>query len=311
MKRSPEEIRQLIQQVNQIRIRYPLFNTILAEMQRCFDESVDYPEPLCMLITGEAGVGKSTLLTTFHAANMPFASGDRTETPVLLASVPLPATIAGLFTSLLSSLQAPFPDRGNIEYKRRRLIELLERCRTRLVILDEFQHLVERGTRQRIEAVADAIKSLINATRIPFVLTGVPGAQAVLEFSPQLAGRFPLRVEIPVFNWLQRPEDFKRLLACYEQALPFDTPSGFNDRDVCARFYLATGGNLRFLTTLVRDASRTALMQDCVRIEREHLVRSFDKLLANNRRLQANPFRESETTIDQWVALLRERRDEK
>lgn len=306
MKHDPKRIHELLKKVATIRIRYPLFNAILADMDRCLTESPDLREPLCMLITGDTGVGKSTLIDTFHGMHPPHSTEEGTEIPVLVASVPLPATIGGLFSSMLYAMGAPFPDRGNIEFKRRRLIELLRRCHTRLVILDEFQHLVERGKRQRIEAVADAIKSLINQSDIPFLLVGMPAAHSVLEYSPQLAGRFPLRPKLPSFNWLERPSDFERLLACFEQALPFEKPSGFCDDTLPARFYLATGGNFRSFTTLIHDASRTVLMNDGVRIEREQLIQSYDKLLAANRRLRVNPFKEKNTAIEHWVDQLRE-----
>lgn len=305
MKHDPNRVHELLKKIATIRIRYPIFNAILSDMERCLTESPDLREPLCMLITGETGVGKSTLIDTFHDMHPSQNTDDGIETPVLVASVPLPATIGGLFSSVLYAMGAPFPDRGNIEFKRRRLIELLKRCRTRLVILDEFQHLVERGTRQRIEAVADATKSLINQSGIPFILVGMPAAHSVLEYSPQLAGRFPLRPKLPSFHWLERPSDFERLLACFEQALPFEKPSGFCDDTLPARFYLATGGNFRSFTTLIHDASRTVLMNGGVRIEREQLIRSYDKLLAANRRLRANPFQEHDTAIERWVEQLR------
>lgn len=305
MSKKYEDIREQLQQITDIRVHYPRFSAILSDMGRCLEESADLAEPLCMIVTGDTGVGKSTLIKTMLSRHPPSRQEDGVNIPILIASVPLPATIGGLYTSLLTALGAPFPDRGKIEYKRLRLVELLTRCHVRMIILDEFQHLVERGTRQRIEAVADAIKSLINQTTLPFILVGMPAACAVLEYSPQLAGRFPLSAEISVFNWLEQPASFERLLKCFEQALPFKKPSGFNDETMPARFYLATGGNFRSFTTLIRDASRTALMLSCVRIEREHLVNSFDTLLAVNRHLRANPFRESNSAIESWVSQLR------
>lgn len=305
MGKKYEDIRAKLKLISEIRVHYPIFNVILSNMERCFEESVDLAEPLCMIITGDTGVGKSTIIKALSDRHPSIKTSEEVNIPVLVATVPLPATIGGLYTSLLTALGAPFPDRGKIEYKRLRLLELLKRCNVRLIILDEFQHLVERGTRQRIDAVADAIKSLINQTTLPFILAGMPAARAVLEYSPQLAGRFPLSEEIPLFNWLEQPTNFERLLNCFEQALPFAKPCGFGDETMPARFYLATGGNFRSFTTLIRDASRSALMQDCVRIEREHLVRSFDSLLAVNRRLRANPFQESNTAIESWINQLR------
>lgn len=308
MNHKYEDIRQQLQLIKDIRVHYPLFSAILSDMGRCLEESVDLAEPLCMIITGDTGVGKSTLIKAIHGRHPPSKQEEGVSIPILIASVPLPATIGGLYTALLTALGAPFPDRGKIEYKRLRLVELLARCHVRMIILDEFQHLVERGTRQRIEAVADAIKSLINQTTLPFILVGMPAACTVLEYSPQLAGRFPLSAEIPAFNWLEQPASFERLLKCFEQALPFEKPSGFCDETIPARFYLATGGNFRSFTTLVRDASRAALMQGCARIEREHLILSFDTLLAVNRRLRANPFQESNTAIERWIDQLRRNR---
>lgn len=302
------DIRQKCLEMKRILIRHPYFNAILAEMESCFEESVDCAEPQCMLITGDTGVGKSRLLETFHSLHPHFINGDHTETPVLLASLPLPATISGLFTAILACLKAPYPDRGNIEYKHTRLIQLLSRCYARMIILDEFQHLVERGTVRRIEVVADAIKSLINQTRLPFILVGMPSAAAVLECSPQLAGRFPLRMAISAFNWIEKPADFERLLSCYEQGLPMDKASGLCDEDMPARFYLATGGNFRSLATLIQKAVRMALMQGCPRIEKTHLVLCFDRYLAQNRKLRANPFSESAEAIEQWVTQLKEAR---
>ncbi|MEC5207526.1 energy-coupling factor transporter ATP-binding protein EcfA2 [Vogesella perlucida] len=308
MKSPNSDIRTKLLQLKCLLIRHPHFNTILAEMESCLEESDDYPEPQCMLVTGDTGVGKSRLLETFYSLHPRFINGDHTETPVLLASLPLPATIAGFFTALLACLKAPYPDRGNIEYKHTRLIQLLSRSNTRMIILDEFQHLVERGTVRRIEVVADAIKSLINQTGLPFVLVGMPSAAAVLECSPQLAGRFPLRMAISAFNWIEKPTDFERLLSCYEQGLPVDKASGLCDEDMPARLYLATGGNFRALATLIQKAVRMALIQGCPRIEQAHLELCFDRYLAQNRKLRANPFRESAEAIELWVTQLKEAR---
>lgn len=306
MSKSYQDIQAKLRQINRICIRYPAFNSIIDDMEQCLSESADMPEPLCMTVTGDTGLGKSTLIKTLYKSHPPKITSDSAEIPILVSGVPLPATIGGLWSALLSGLGAPFSEKGTVEYKRRRLIELLERCKTLLIILDEFQHLVERGTRQRIEAVADAVKTLINDSGIAFVLVGMPAALSVLEYSPQLAGRFPVRRHVEPFNWLERPSGFEHLLTCFEQALPFEKPSGFNDASMPARFFLATGGNFRAFVTLIRDASRSALLQDHSRIENELLATSYERLLAANRRLRANPFRESDRAIESWVINLKE-----
>ncbi|WP_047237041.1 TniB family NTP-binding protein [Chromobacterium subtsugae] len=299
-----DSIRAMLIKIDQIRVKTPIFNFVLKNMTRCFSESCDRMEPLCMIVTGESGVGKSTLIRAILDLHNPTEHEEFTEKPIIVASIPLPSTIKALYSELLMALGAGFPERGSIEEKRIKLLELLRRCKTRLIILDEFQHLVERGTRPRIEAVADAIKTLINQSGIPIILVGIPSALSVLEYSTQLAGRFPLRSHIRPFDWLNRPQEFVKLLTYYEKALPFDMPSGLADDWNPARIYLATGGYFRLFTSLIREAARTALMQDSPRIEVEHLATSFDTVLRDARRLRGNPFRMDNREIEQWVSTM-------
>ncbi|MCD4504171.1 TniB family NTP-binding protein [Chromobacterium piscinae] len=305
-KHDYDGIREQLKKIDQIRVKTPTFKFVLNNMIRCFNESRDRMEPLCMIVTGESGVGKSTLIRAILDLYKPTEHEEFTEKPIIVASIPLPSTIKALYSELLMELGAGFPERGSIEEKRIKLLELLRRCKTRLIILDEFQHLVERGTRQRIEAVADAIKTLINQSGIPIILVGVPSARSVLEYSPQLAGRFPLRAHIPPFDWLNRPQEFVKLLVHYDKALPFEMPSGLADDWNAARIYLATGGYFRLFTSLIREAARTVLMQDSPRIEMEHLAASFDTVLREARRLRGNPFRMDDREIEQWIGTMQE-----
>lgn len=296
----------VIKLISGILIKTPAFNYVITNVTRCIDESPILREPLCMLITGESGVGKSTIISAIEKKHPKTIHEEYNEIPVLTAEIPNPATIKALYGELLIKLGAGYLDKGSVEERRSKLLHQLQLCRVRLIILDEFQHLVERGTKNRIQAVADAIKTLINKSRIPIILVGTPAAAPVLELSPQLSGRFPLREHISAFNWLVRPNEFEKLLLHYEKALPFEMPSGFCDGWNPARIYLATGGYFRVFTTLIREAALIASKYESPRIELQHLAASFDKVLRASRKLRGNPFSMEDREIERWIATLRE-----
>lgn len=295
-----------LRRLHTIFVQYPRFAKLLSEMRRVHTEADLLIEPLCMMVTGESGVGKSTLIAEYTKDWPRCELEEGVHVPVLKAEVPLPATISALATQLLRALGIRNPGTGTIEHRRGRLVWMLRKCGVRLVILDEFQHLVERGTSNRIQIVADWVKSVINETKIPFILVGMPSAKSVLEHSAQLARRFRIRREIAPFDWIQRPAEFEKLLKLLDDQLPLSGRSGLASAEIASRLYLATKGNFAILTTLLRDSGRTALLQGCARLELAHLAESYDSLLAEELALRANPFRIANREIEKWMAAMKE-----
>jgi hypothetical protein len=305
MSESLEGDKARLRRLHTIFVQYPRFAKLLREIKRVHTEADLLVEPLCMMVTGNSGVGKSTLIAEY-ARHWPRNDvDDGVQVPVLKTEVPLPATISGLATQLLRALGVPNPGAGTVDHRRWRLVSMLKKCAVQLVILDEFQHLVERGSRRRIETVADWIKSVINETKIPFVLVGMPSARSALEHSAQLARRFRIRREIEPFDWVMQPVEFEKLLQLLDDQLPFPNRAGLASAEIAPRLHLATRGNISVLTTLLRDSGRSALLSGSARLELAHLAESYDSLLAEELALRENPFRISDREVEKWIATLR------
>ena len=65
----------------------------------------------------------------------------------------------------------------------------------RLIILDEFQHFVDKDSWRVLKNVSDWLKNLIDETEVPIVLIGMPYAVEILDApgNEQLQRRFSVR----------------------------------------------------------------------------------------------------------------------
>jgi Bacterial TniB protein len=297
-----------LREFNKLYIAYPRFSALLKEIERIHMESKYKSEPLCMMITADTGAGKSTLIDKYKNKWLPEYDEEGVCIPVLVAEVPLPATISALLSALLNALGALNPSRGKVEDRRRRLIELLKRCQVQLIILDEFQHLIERGTPNKIANVADWIKSLINESGLPFLLVGVPSAKTLLHQSEQLARRFKIRRELCPLDYVKNPDEFTKLLKFFDSKLPFDYPAGLAEPKLALPIFLASKGVFGHLSTLLQEGCELASARQSVRLEKEDLADAFDAFLSETLQLRANPFRISRPEAEKWLTTLGDKR---
>jgi hypothetical protein len=117
--------------------------------------------------------------------------------------------------------------------------------------------------------VIDFIKSLMNKTKIPVVLAGLPEASLVIEADPQLKRRFAAVQQIREFS-ISSEAEFKyyaAFLARLQEAIPFTTLS-LSDENMLLRLYLATQGKVGLLSNLLEqlieqhDSARQATLKD-------------------------------------------------
>lgn len=202
---------------------------------------------MCALIEGDTGVGETTIVNAYCANYPRQILPPGTKVPVISTEIPEAATPGSLVGTMLSSLGDPFPDKGTAVVRTRRLKQLLKECATELIILDEFQHFIDRRSEFAITKISDWLKGLINDTKIPVVLVGMPNSHEVLDFNPQLKRRFAYRQEIFPFGWKtdEQKKEFRKLLLLFAQKIPYERKPSLNEEEMAYRFYIATGGKFR------------------------------------------------------------------
>src|ERR1017187_7666262 len=238
-------------------IPHTAFVNAQTQIEQCFDSSADKGEAEGLAIVGETGTGKTSLLRSFKSEHEPFRGANGMTVPVLYAKVPPGPTVKSLAGVMLAALSADDPERGTENEKSWRLRKLMKECQTRLVMMDEFQHFIDRGTQRVIHHVADWLKVLIDDTCSTLIVAGLPYCTGVIDCNEQLARRFLAPIQLPRFDWvdLGQRKQFTAILKAFhlEIAKGYEIPTLFSS-DMAFRFYCATGGLIGYMAKILRQS---------------------------------------------------------
>jgi hypothetical protein len=282
-----------IRMVERAYIGFPRFNRIGEKMAYCHQHSKIAAEPECLLITGNTGAGKTTLCNVYAERYPRQASAEGLTVPVLATSIPALASAKNLVTRLLVALGDPAPHKGSQDNQTLRLTKLIEECGVELIILDEFQHFIDRDSNNILQNVANWLKELLNATRVPMILVGMPYSEIVLRANDQLERRFTMREHLAPFGW-ENPEqqaEFKMFLRYLDELLPLPQRSNLSDHETALRIYCATLGITGYVMKLVRRAAVIAVIGSMECVGLDLLAEVYEERLAAWRRCEPNPFR--------------------
>lgn len=268
--------------VKQIFIQNPKITDIIDDISDCREFSDGIHEPDCMIVVGDTGAGKTTLIDKYLAKNPRSETNDGSIIPILSTSLPPNATPITASEQLLSDLGDPLAfSRGNDPVKiAKEISDLMKLCGVELIIIDEFQHMIDRKNKQILHSAADWLKMLIVRSKIPVVLFGMPYSVLILEANNQLAGRFELQHTLEPFR-LNNKENrimYKTFLAMLDEALPFHESSDLAAPDMMKRIYAFSQGNLRRIRKLINRSSRLALRDNSNKILLEHFAKAAPKV---------------------------------
>lgn len=244
---------------------YAAADTILDRL----DDLLEYPRSHRMpglQILGDSNSGKTAIGLEFverHPMD-PNLEGDASVVPVLRIEVPPNPDESRLYDEMFIALRQPFRVRDPVSEKARQVRALLEGVGCRMLMLDEFQHVLgPRNDRRRV--VMDVVKHLGNTLRTPIVVLGTTEAQVAVSKDEQLANRLA-----PVWmpTW-QMDREYRRLLASFEATLPLREHTHLQQRDMAALILGLSEGLLGEMRDLLCMAVSEALVrnQEVITIE--------------------------------------------
>ncbi|WP_086380816.1 TniB family NTP-binding protein [Caballeronia sordidicola] len=273
-------------------LKLPHVQSIFASLDRLYSYTCDREEPMHLVIVGESGVGKSTLLKKYTDSYQPVVHEEYTEIPVLLVSLdeaPTPKTLAG---TLLKAMGSPFWNKGSAEDRKAQLLTLLQACKVRLVIIDEANHLVDRGGEKTRHTSADWLKTVADKAGISLVLAGIPRTIRLLETNDQLRGRFREVISIDRFSVADKEAEkrFRGVLKSFQQLFKDVDSVDLSSWELARAFAFATDGRLREIRSLLVKSAELAFAKPTPRLTMEVLSDAFRSTIYANATPDRNPF---------------------
>jgi type II secretory pathway predicted ATPase ExeA len=275
-----------------IHISYPRLTEIEQKIKHCHEFSKMSAEPVNLLVQGETGTGKTTCNHRYEKKFPRYETEDGTIVPVLSTAIPVPATVKSLVTKLLLKLGDPWAERGSVLNQTLRIKRLMKACRVELIILDEFQHFIDRDSQKILQTVSDWLKDLLNETKIPIVLIGMPNSERILEANRQLKRRFSVRINIDPFGWetAEQRQDFRKFLRMVDMNLPLLKRSNLADVETAFRFFHASDGIVANVMQVARRATVLAIERSMDKLDLSVLAEAYEDRLAMSNSKKENPF---------------------
>lgn len=209
-----------------------------------------------LLIVGDSNNGKTAILQKFDKKYEPYIDEETKKVinEVLFIQAPPEPDEKRLYNSILDKLFAPSKTTERIEQRQIRVINLLKRLETKILIIDEIHHVLAGQTsKQRL--FLNVIKYLSNELQIPIVCAGTREAFNAIQTDPQLANRFEPKV-LPRWN---NDIEFKRLLKSFETIIPLKNESLLIENSMSNKILAMSGGLIGEIKKILELAAILAI----------------------------------------------------
>lgn len=136
------------------------------------------------------------------------------------------------------------------------LVKALLKSGTRLIIFDETQHMLERGSSTSVRAAADFLKDLFDRLQASIVLAGLPTLLGLFHANEQLADRARSPIRYYPYGW--NGSEYTNYRNALAGALEFLIESGwetvdYKDPDFAKRMYVATAGRYGLINKIFME----------------------------------------------------------
>ena len=272
-------------------VLFPEAVHILKGLDRLFQLGTEFSTPHGMYLVGPSGAGKTATFKYFRAS-LPQSALFSHSFAAIGMRVQSRARVGHLVQGLLGGLQYPFAAGSGKQLYMRRFIlfEALKKSRTRLIWLDEAQHLLSsRRTSGGGDAETEGtefLRELIDECNISLVLAGTSELNYLPEVASHLASRISIREEMKDLpsdgNWVGFVRAFSK--QCQSTDLTY-----VHAPDIAMRLHLATGGNLRAFKRLMTEAILIAADSAYSVVNQEIFSGAFQEVFGKAT-MRSNPF---------------------
>lgn len=219
------------------------------------------------LLGGESGMGKTTYLDWLIFHHMPTVEVERNRVPIIGIQAPVSQkTARPLLWRMLLECGQTYVRSDSEEVLLMKLVLYVQKCGVELMVIDEVQHIQRPELKRRVLEVSNMSRGIpmICATTHPISWT---------EGDAEIKGRWNDFFQLQQYTGTRLDD----LLATIELFLPFSQDSHLSTRQILGKPGPATlieqwtGGVLRDIMILIRDACRRGIERNDASLQQETL----------------------------------------
>jgi DNA polymerase III delta prime subunit len=204
------------------------------------------PDAMNLLIIGEPGSGKTSVMRHYASAYKPSGNGF----PVLSIKLADGPKESALYETILDVLHSSYPPRASAKDKRCQVLRVLKTSNVQMIFIDEIHHMLLGSAMQQRNFLA-GLKTLVNELSIPLVCAGVESAHNALCLDEQTGRRFEV-ARLPVWSM---DRDYMRLLASFERILALRKPSNLINQALAFKLLELSRGSIGRLGRILKLAA--------------------------------------------------------
>ncbi|MFL1524375.1 TniB family NTP-binding protein [Pseudomonas sp. O230] len=268
---------------------YPEYLEAMRLISKCFIATRNRKDPSSAMLIGPTGVGKTRLCHMIEKQLGPITITRRPECvkeirPCVYIELPESATIRSLSMVMARTLNESPYDRQSITTLETLIIERLITMEVQLVILDDFHHIAEKGRSITKSSLCNWLMKLLNNSGIPFLVSGSPQAEKLINQVQELSDRFPYRANLkPLPLAEEQPTSvLLGVIAGLQQEMirlgKLTKYPHLSDPNHYKAVYMATQGNFRRLSNLLHDTFSIALTRGDHTLSIDDFSRAADDL---------------------------------
>ena len=271
---------QQLRQFNDCIVEHTLVKKIFNDFDELRQNRKFQIDQQCMLLTGDTGSGKSHIINHYKKRVQANQNYSRTSIPVLVSRISKGKGLEATLIQVLSDLDLfgskQRNKRGEKPDLTKKLIETLVKAEVELLIINEFQELIEFKNRQERQYIANELKLISEEAQVPIVLVGMPWAELIAE-EPQWSSRLVRKRNLDYFSLKKDRKYFRRYLMGLAKQMPFDSLPQFEEQYTITALFSACRGQNRALKHLLSEALKLALSCN-EELQNKHLSIAFDEL---------------------------------
>lgn len=252
----------LADNVEKLVVEHSAYKTALKKLHDVYENSVRGSRHNSVAIIGESGTGKSTLIYDLLTKVPKTKNDDGWYIPILYISLPNTPNLKNTYEKILKELGDPIYLKGTLGDKLQRILILLRVCQTKIIIIDEYQRLVDRQTKKKILDISEMAKDFMDMD-IGIIVSGLPSCEAVILESSQFKRRMLSSVYLKRFNISKNSDtiELKIILDAYQRTLEqsFENIPVLSSPHFVNAFFCASGGFIGYVSKIITQTVISAV----------------------------------------------------